>query len=220
MKPRILLLALLACATPAYSTDGSVITSDEASRALRDGLYQGTRASLSRLGRENGYFGNPRVKIGLPKNFARAEGVLRSLGLGKEVDDLILAMNRTAEAAVPEVSDLMQQAVRRLSIDDAKALLAAGDGATTAWFRKNTEAQFDEKLAPLVHAAAERGDLVRAYNAMAGKLALLARIKSDRATVEDYVDHRALDGFYTLLAEEEHSIRMRRPGGKVFGMPN
>ena len=71
MKPRILLLALLACATPAYSTDGSVITSDEASRALRDGLYQGTRASLSRLGRENGYFGNPRVKIGLPKNFAR-----------------------------------------------------------------------------------------------------------------------------------------------------
>ena len=90
MKPRILLLALLACATPAYSTDGSVITSDEASRALRDGLYQGTRASLSRLGRENGYFGNPRVKIGLPKNFARAEGVLRSLGLGKEVDDLVL----------------------------------------------------------------------------------------------------------------------------------
>ena len=143
-----------------------------------------------------------------------------SLGLGKEVDDLVLAMNRTAEAAVPETQDIMQQAVRRLSSDDAQAILAAGDGATTAWFRKNTQVQLDEKLAPLVHAAAERADLVRAYNALAGKLALLARIKSDRATVEDYVEHQALDGFYTLLAEEEHSIRMHHPGGKFFAIPN
>lgn len=182
--------------------------------------------AITRLGRENGYFGYAKVKIGLPKNFARAEGILRFLELGKQVDDLVLAMNRAAEAAAPQAREALLEALRTLSVVDAKAILAGGDGAATAWFRKETEAQLADKMAPIIHAVAEQSDLVRAYHALSSELARLAGIKSELATVEDYVTRKTLNGVYTLIAEEEHTIRAQPLNytggvvGKVFGLLN
>lgn len=221
-----LTLAGLACIPLARAEDWSSITPGEAGQALRDSLGQGTRAAIARLGRENGYFGNARLKIGLPKNFARAEGILRFLGLGKQVDDLVLAMNRAAEAAIPQAREVALEALRTLSVADAKTILAGGDGAATAWFRKETEAHLADKMAPIIHTIAERSDLARAYHALAGELVKLAGIKSELGTVEDYVNHKALDGLYTLIAEEEHAIRAQPLNhlggvvGKVFGLLN
>lgn len=222
----VLALAGLACAPAARAEGWSVISAAEAAQALRDFLGQGARAAIARLGRENGYFGHAKVKIGLPKNFARAEGILRFLGLGKQVDDLVLAMNRAAEAAVPEALDVVLEAVRKISVADARSILAGGDGAATAWFRGNSEAHLADKLAPIIHSVAVQSDLVRAYHALSSQLVKLAGIKSELATVEDYVNHKALDGLYTLIAEEEHAIRaqpLNHAGGvlgKVFGSLN
>lgn len=222
----VLALAGLACIPLARAEDWSAIGAAEATQALRDSLGQGTRAASARLGRENGYFAHAKVKIGLPKNFARAEGILRFLGLGKQVDDLVLAMNRAAEAAVPEAREALLEMLRTISVVDAKAILAAGDGAATAWFRKETEAHLVDKMAPIIHAVAERGDLARAYHALSSQLVKLAGIKSEQATVEDYVNRKAMDGLYTLIAEEEHAIRAQPLNyaggvvGKVFGLLN
>lgn len=222
----VLALTGLACIPLARAEDWSAITAAEATQALRDSLEQGTRAAIARLGRENGYFGYAKVKIGLPKNFARAEGILRFLGLGKQVDDLVLAMNRAAEAAVPKAREAALEALRTISVVDAKAILASGDGAATTWFRKETEVHLVDKMAPIIHAVAERSDLVRAYHALSSQLVKLAGIKSELATVEDYVNRKALDGLYTLIAEEEHAIRAQPLNyagsvvGKVFGLLN
>jgi len=222
----ILALAALACVPLARAEDWPSITPGEATQALRDSLGQGTRAAIARLGRENGYFGNAGVKIGLPKNFARAEGILRVLGLGRQVDDLVLAMNRAAEAAVPEAREAALEALRTMSVADAKAILAGGDGAATAWFRKETEAHLADKMAPIIHRTAAQSDLVRSYNVLSGKLAMLAGIKSELATVEGYVTRKTLDGLYTLIAEEEHAIRAQPLNyagsvvGKVFELLN
>jgi hypothetical protein len=75
------------------------------------------------LGRENGFLGDPSVKIGLPKNFARAEKFLRSVGYGQKIDDLVLAMNRAAETATPKAQELLLESIRKMSISDAKAVL-------------------------------------------------------------------------------------------------
>ncbi len=222
----LLALAGLACAPLARAGDWSAITAAEAGQALRDSLSQGARAAIARLGRENGYFDNARIKIGLPHNFAKAERYLRLLGMGRQVDDLVLSMNRAAEAAAPEARDVVLDTVHKMTVGDAKAILAGGDGAATAWFRQNTETQLGDKLAPIIHRVAEQSDLVRSYDALSGTLAKLAGIKSELATVEAYVNHKALDGLYTLIAEEEHAIRARplhHAGdvvGKVFGVLN
>jgi len=222
----VLALAGLAYSAVARAGDWAAITAAEATQALRDSLSQGVRAAIAKLGRENGYFENAKVKIGLPKNFAKAEGVLRSLGLGKRVDDLVLAMNRAAEAAAPEAREMVLESLHKMSVVDAKAILSGGDGAATAWFRQNTEAQLNDKLAPIIRAVAEQSDLVRSYNELSSKLVKLAGIKSELSTVEGYVSRKTLDGLYTLIAEEEHAIRaqpLNHAGsviGKVFGLLN
>jgi hypothetical protein len=224
--PRRRFLALLAglAGTPlAHAGGWAAISGAEATQALRDSLRQSVAAASDRLGREDGYFGNPRIRIGLPKNFAKAERYLRALGLGKQVDDLVLASNRAAEAAVPAAREMVLDEVRGIAVVDAKAILSGGDGAATEWFRKNTEASLRARLAPIVHGVAGQSDLVRSYNALSGTLLRLAGIGSELATVEDYVSRKALHGLYSLMAEEEHSLRTRPPDpaatvvGKVFG---
>ncbi len=214
-----LALVALACAPLARAGDWTAISLAEASQALRDSLSLGVRDAIGKLGRENGYFGNARVKIGLPRNFAKAEGFLRALGMGKQVDDLVLAMNRAAEAAIPAGRAAILDTLRSLSIADAKAVLSGGDGAATAWFRGNSEARLNDQLAPIIHAVAEQSDLVRSFNALESRLARLTGGKSEITTVEDYVRRKALDGFYLLVADQEHALRARplTQAGSVIG---
>lgn len=199
------------------------ISGQDAVQALRDSLEQGARKAIAQLGRENGYFADPKRKIGLPKNFAKAERILRSLGHGKKVDDLVLAMNRAAETAAPQAQGLVLDAVRKMTVNDAKSILTGGDNAATDYFRKATEPQLTETLMPIVKSVTEKSDLARSYNSLAGTLARFG-IKSEQGTVESYVNKKALDGIYTCIGEEERSLRAdpaQYAGsllGKVFGL--
>jgi hypothetical protein len=201
----------------------AAISGPEATQALRESLEQGARKAITTLGRENGFLGDPSVKIGLPKNFARAEKFLRSVGYGQKIDDLVLAMNRAAETATPKAQELLLESIRKMSISDAKAVLTGGDNAATEYFRKSTEVQLTETLMPVVRSVTEKSDFVRAYNGLAGKLVKYG-VKSDQQTVERYVNKKALDGIYFRIGEEERSLRAnptRYAGGllgKVFGL--
>jgi len=199
------------------------ISGPEAAQALRDSLEQGARNAIASLGKENGYFADPKRKIGLPKNFAKAERILRSLGHGKKVDDLVLAMNRAAETAAPQAQELVLDAVHKMTVNDAKAILTGGDSAATDYFRKSTESQLAETLMPVVKSVTETSDLARSYNALAGTLAKYG-INSEQASVEKYVNKKTLDGIYSRIGEEERSLRANPTQyagsllGKVFGL--
>jgi hypothetical protein len=199
------------------------ISGPEAVQALRDSLEQGARNAIASLGRENGYFANPKLKIGLPKNFTKADRFLRSLGHGKKIDDLILAMNRAAEAAAPQAQGLVLDAVHKMTVNDAKAILTGGDNAATDYFRKATESQLAETLLPVVKSVTEKSDLARSYNALAGTLAKFG-VNSEQGTIESYVNKKALNGIYVRIGEEERSLRANPTQytgsllGKVFGL--
>ena len=217
-------LAAIACAPWARANHLDSITGQEAGQALRDSLSQGAKAALAKLGRENGYFANPQIKIGLPKNFTKAERILRTLGQGKRVDDLVLAMNRTAEMAAPKAEVLVLDAVKKMTVQDAKAILIGGDNAATVYFRQATESQLAAELMPVISGVTEKSDLARSYNALSSKLSSLAGIKSEQATVEGYVNQKALDGIYTMIGIEERALRSNPAQyaggliGKVFGL--
>lgn len=212
-------LALLALAPRAGAAALDGISQGEALQALRESLEKGGVAALARLGGKDGFFADPQVKIGLPKNFAKAERFLRSLGHGKQVDALVLAMNRAAETAVPQAGPLVQEAVKRLEVADAKAVLSGGDAAATLYFRKSSEADLKARLLPLVQRVSESSDLARAYAAMSAVLVRLAGLKSELLTVEKYVSSKAADGIYVRLAEEERALRAHpeRYAGGVLG---
>lgn len=199
------------------------ITNAEALRGLRQALTDGSLAAVARLGVHDGFFANPRVKIPLPPSLQRVERGLRAFGMRREADELVLAMNRAAEAAVPEAKQLLTDAVRKMSIQDAKGILNGGDTAATDYFRRATRPQLTQRFLPIVKKATDRVGLAQQYNSLAEQGAALGLVKEDEASIERYVTQKALDGLYFVIGEQEKAFR-RDPVGatssivrKVFG---
>lgn len=199
------------------------ISNTDATGGLRQALNDGSIAAVAKLGVENGFFANPKVKIPLPPSLKKVEGALRLAGMRKQADELVLSMNRAAEAAVPEAKQLLTDAVRKMSVQDAKKILTGGDTAGTEYFKRATEKQLAQRFLPIVKKATDRVGLAQRYNALAGQGAQLGLIKKDQATIEGYVTQKALDGLYFMIAEQEKAFRKDPLGAssdivrKVFG---
>jgi len=221
---RIFMALLLLVTLPAVQASGlEAVSGEESSGALRQALTQGANAAVASLGRPDGFLGNPKVKIPLPEDLQKAEKLMRKLGMGKYADELIVTMNRAAEAAVPEAKELLLNAVRQMTLQDAKGILTGGDDSVTQYFKRTTSAPLTEKFLPIVRQATERVELANKYNRYAKQASKLGLLDKKDASLEAYVTEKALDGLFFMIAEEERAIR-RNPLGqassllqKVFG---
>jgi hypothetical protein len=125
----------------------------------------------------------------------------------READELVLAMNRAAEAAVPEAKQLLTDAVRKMSVQDAKGILSGGDTAATDYFRRATRTQLTQRFLPIVKNATDRVGLAQQYNSLAEQGAALGLVKEEEASIERYVTQKALDGLYFMIGEQEKAFR-------------
>ena len=199
------------------------ISNRDAINGLKEALSRGAQAAVARLGVENGFFGNDRVKIPLPPSLHRLEAVMRSIGMSPHADELVLRMNRAAEAAVPEAKTLLVDAVKRMTVQDAKGVLTGGEDAATQYFKRATSEPLTTRFRPIVKKAMEKVKLAEKYDEIAASGAKLGLVKEEDAQLEDYVTRKALDGLFVVIAEEEKKIR-KDPAGtasqiikKVFG---
>ena len=220
------LLGVVSCfwfAASAQALSLADISGQEAGGGLKEALTQGAGKAVDLLGRNDGFLGNPKVKIPLPGYMEKAEGLMRGLGMGKQADELITAMNRAAEAAVPEAKALLVNAVKEMSVEDAKGILAGGNDAGTQYFKRKTEGPLGQKFLPIVRKAIEKVKLKDTYEKFAKKGAKFGLVKEKDTQLENYVTEKALDGLYLMIAEEEKAIRTNPLGAagslaqKVFG---
>lgn len=199
------------------------LSSADASAGLKAALEKGSAAAVSKLGTENGFLGNPQVKIPLPGVLEKAGPLLQMTGYGKQLDDLVLAMNRAAESAVPQAKPLLLNAVKTMTVSDAKKILSGGETSVTDFFREKTAAPLSKKFLPIVKGVTDRSGLSTQYNNTVGQVAKFNVVPEQQATVEGYVTHSALDGLFLMIGEEEKKIRRDPLGagssiiGKVFG---
>ncbi len=210
-------------ATHAYALGINDLTNTEASGGLKDALIQGAGNAVGKLGAVDGFFKNPDVKIPLPENMQKAEKMMRMFGMGKQADDLVLKMNRAAEAAVPEAKALLVNSVKKMTVTDAKAILTGGNDAATQYFKKTTSGPMAEKFLPIVTKATEKVQLAQQYDKFAAMGSKYGLVKKEDANLEQYVTQKALDGVYVMMAQEEAAIRKDPVGQasslikKVFG---
>lgn len=216
----ILLTFVWTCAWPLSISD---LTNADASAGLKQVLSQGASQAVSKLGKQDGFLGNSLVKIPLPPRLAKAEKLMRMAGMGPQADELVTAMNRAAEAAVPEAKPLLLNAVKSMSVDDAKKILTGGDDSVTQFFKAKTSDALMQKFTPVVQKYTANVGLAQKYNQVAGKGLQLGLIKKEDADIDSYVARAALDGVYKMIAQEEKAIRanpMKAAGSmaqKVFG---
>lgn len=204
MKRRPALLLLLPL--PAFAA--GPLGETDAAQGVRAALERGALAAVGQLGRTDGFFAHPELKIELPGALKDAAKLLKATGQGKKVDALVLAMNRAAEQAVPQARDLLVQTVKRISVEDALRLVRAReDDAVTRFFETKTREPLTERFLPIVTKATEKQSLADKYNAVAGKAAGLGLLKGEDSNIQAYVTRKALDGLYRLIGEEEKKIR-------------
>jgi hypothetical protein len=196
----------------------------DAASGVRTALEKGVGSAIGLLGKNNGFLDNPKVRIPLPGFLNQAANLLRSTGQKKKVEELELAMNHAAEAAVPEARALLMSTVKNLSIQDATQLVKSqGDNGVTQFFADKTRAPLGLKFLPIVTRATEKVSLADKYNQVAGKAAGLGLLKGKDANIQQYVTEKALDGLYAMIGEEEKKIRQDPVGSgsailkKVFG---
>lgn len=216
-------LLLLVTYRQAHALSLGDLTNAEASNGLKTALEKGALAAVALLGRADGFLANPKVRIPLPGYLEDASKLLKKLGQGKRIDELVTAINRAAEAAVPMGKDLLVSAVRSMNVDDAKNILQGGETSATHFFAEKTRAPLGVKFLPVVTQATEKVGLARKYNEVAGKAAGFGLIKKEDANIQQYVTGKTLDGLYLIIGEEEKNIRQDPVGTgsailkKVFG---
>lgn len=216
-------LAALLFSTTASAIGLDDISNRDAVAGLKEGLARGAHAAVAKLGREDGFFGNDRVRIPLPPSLRSVEAVMRSIGMGAQADELVLRMNRAAEAAVPQARSLLVDAARKMSVQDAKGILSGGEDAATQFFRRTTSEPLAKRFRPIVKKALAKVRFAEKYNEIAAGGARLGLVRNEDANLDDYVTRQALDGVFVVIAEEEKKIR-RDPAAaasaiirKVFG---
>ncbi|MCK9388079.1 MAG: DUF4197 domain-containing protein [Sulfuritalea sp.] len=226
MRSALALLIGMLLATAANALSLADISGKDASGGLKEALTQGAGKAVEMLGRQNGFLGNPKVKIPLPESVQKVEGLMRGLGMGKQADELVTAMNRAAEAAVPQAKVLLVNSIKQMSVEDAKGILSGGEDSATQYFRRTTAGPLTEKFKPVVQKAIARVKLAEKYDQFAGKAARFGLVHEQDAHLDNYVTQKTLDGLYLMIAEEEKAIRKNpaeaagRLAKKVFGVLN
>ena len=219
----LMLLSSVLISFNAHALDISDISNAEASNGLKLALTQGTEKAVGQLSKTDGFLTNPEVKIPLPDALKKAEKTMRMFGMDKQADELVLKMNRAAEAAVPEAKALLIDAVKKMSVQDAKSILTGGDDAATQYFKKTTAVPMAAKFLPIVKKATENVQLVQQYNKFAETGSKFGLVKKEQVNLEQYVTQKTLDGVYLMMAKEEAAIRQDPIGQsskllkKVFG---
>lgn len=199
------------------------LSNAQASQGLKVALENGARAAVVLLGQPNGFLGNDKVRIPLPSYLEDVAKLLRNLGQGARLDELVSAMNSAAEEAVPLASDLLVRAVKSMNVQDAKTILNGGDTAITQFFADKTRVPLGNKFLPLVKKTTAKANLAEKYNQIAAKASSMGLVKVDQVSIERYVTGKTLDGLYLMIGEEEKKIRQDPVGTgsailkKVFG---
>ncbi|MCP5271675.1 MAG: DUF4197 domain-containing protein [Burkholderiaceae bacterium] len=200
------------------------LTETDAAGGVREALRRGAEAAVANLGRTDGFLGNKAVRIPLPGALEDAAKLMRTFGQGKRVDELVTAMNRAAEAAVPQARTLLVDTVKSISVEDALKIVKGGDTSVTDFFQRKTRTPLNAQFLPIVTEATEKVSLADKYNRVAAKAQGIGLVKDEDANIQQYVTRKALDGLYWMIGEEEKKIR-RDPVGtgsallkKVFGL--
>ena len=199
------------------------LSQKDAGLGVKAALEKGASVAVELLGREDGFWKNDHVRIPLPQWLEKGQSVMKMLGKSREFEDLKRGVNRAAEQAVPQAKTLLVNAVKTISVEDAKLILTGGENAITKFFESHTRTALTSKFLPVVTTVTQNIGLARQYNELAARVKQFGVVKQDQSTIEQHVTGKALDGLYYMIGEEEKKIRHDPVGTgseilkKVFG---
>jgi len=197
----------------AVSTASSSLSNDEITQGLKEALDVGVKKAIDMLGKENGFLNDKSVRIPMPDQLQQVEKVLRMAGQNKMADEFVTSMNHAAEQAVPKVSNVFVDAISKMSLSDAQAILSGGDTAATDYFKQHTSDQLSQLIKPYVSKSMANNEVTQYYQSMLSmakqydSFGLLNQYLGKAANLEEYVTDKTMDGLFSKIADQEMLIR-------------
>ena len=134
------------------------------------------------------------------------ESKLRGLGMGKQVDNAILSMNRAAEDASKEVAPIFLNAIKGITIGDGLSILKGGDFAATNYLKDRTTASLTEKFRPIIESSLQKVEATKYWNTIFTNYNRFSAEKIN-PDLTAYVTEKALAGLFFQVGLEEQKIR-------------
>ena len=195
------------------------LSQDQMVQGLKDALAKGLQQAIAGLGQDGGFLTNLNVKIPMPEKLQTVEKAARAMKQDKLADDFVATMNHAAEQAVPEAGSVFADALKQMSIDDAKSILNGPNDAATKYFQKTTQTNLYARFYPIVKKATGQTGVTAAYKNLMDKANVAQGLGSfgsslgnsllgkDSMDIDAYVTNKALDGLFKMVAQEEQQIR-------------
>jgi hypothetical protein len=196
------------------AASGPSLDNSQLVAGLREALAQGATRAINELGRPDGFWKDETFRIPLPDPLAGAEKTLRQLGQGSRLDAFQLTLNRAAERSVAQLADVFGDAIRQMSVADARAIVAGPPDAATRYFERTAGGALRQKMLPIVQAATASAGATQSYKKVSKQLGpWLQAAGSTPPDLDDYVTDQALDALFAKIADEEADIR-RHPAAR------
>jgi len=238
LNKSILAIALMACVSTAslaqdlgglvndvkHATGGGHLSADDISAGLREALQQGAHKATAKVSSVDGFYGDALIKVLMPPETKKVENTLRQMGMGDQVDKLILSMNRAAEDASSKALAIFIDAIKGMSIEDGMKILRGDNDAATRYLREKTTAALTQAFEPVIKTSLDKVNATKYWSEVFNTYNKLpTTFKKVNPDLPAYVTERALNGVFVYIANEESKIR-KDPGAratdllkKVFG---
>jgi hypothetical protein len=185
----------------------NVINTVDISAGLKEALNKGVTEQVSKLTVIDGFYKNEAVKILIPEELQRVDATLRKLGMGSLVDDGIKSLNRAAEDAVKESTPIFVNAIKNISISDAKGILLGNESAATSYLKDSTTKELYAKFNPVVQESIGKVGADVIWNSIIKKYNTIPLVNKVNPDISDYVTTKAMEGVFKMIAVEEKNIR-------------
>lgn len=223
--PRYLILLLLALLSPSQvqavdwwqrgleilkgDTAGSstALTNADIAAGLREALRVGTGNVVNHLGRENGYYNDPKAHIPLPQSLDNIRDTLATIGMSSMLDDLELRMNRAAELAAPKARVMFVDAIQAITLDDAKQIYNGPEDAATRYFQGRMSTPLAAEFKPVINTALGEAGAIQSYDRLVSRYEQLPFVPDLKANLAEHVTDYATGAIFDYLAVEEAAIR-------------
>jgi hypothetical protein len=205
------------------ATGNTGLSQEDAASGIKEALTNGIKKGVEMVSKQDGYFGDLEVKIPFPQDAKTMEDKLRSVGMGKKVDDVILSINRAAEDAAIKATDIFVNAIKEMTVTDAINIVKGNDDAATQYLKTHTRAELIKAFTPIIEESLKKVDATKYWEDMVNAYNKIPLVKKMNPNLTEYATQKAIDGLFVKIAKEEKEIR-KNPAArtsallkKVFG---
>ncbi|HEC73079.1 MAG TPA: DUF4197 domain-containing protein [Methylophaga aminisulfidivorans] len=190
------------------STANEELNIDTITSGLKEALIVGSKKAIAEVSKSGGYLDNAKIRIPLPPQVEKAGSLMRQFGMSSLADNFETSMNRAAEKAAPKAADILIEAIKNMSISDARDILKGSDDAATKYFQQHTSDKLRSLFKPTIDETLDEVGSTRYYNELSDKVSDIPVVGQNlNVNLPDYVTEQALNGLFTMLASEEKKIR-------------